>query len=73
MATVRCRLESVFQYFDEVRWEHPYCSWVASQSAHPPQAIAGIQCFDQVAFNKAKVAFRFASPRICCPDPAGES
>lgn len=73
MATVRRRLESVFQHLDEVRREHSYCSRVASQSSHPPEAVASIQCFDQVALDKAQVAFRFAAPRVCCPDPAGES
>lgn len=72
MAAIRRRRESVFQHFDEVRREHSYCSWVASQSSHPPEAVASIQRFDQVAFDEAQVAFRFAAPRVSRPDPAGK-
>lgn len=73
MATIRRRLESVFQYFDKVGREHSNGSRIASQSSHPPESVAGIQRLDQVAFDKAQVSFRFAAPRVRCPDPAGES
>lgn len=73
MATIRRRLKSVFEHFDKIGREHSNGSRVASQSAHPPEAVACVQRFDQVAFDEAQVAFRLAAPRVCCPDPAGES
>lgn len=73
MATVRRRLESVFQHLYEVRWEHSYCSRVASQSSHPPEAVASIERLDQIALDETQVAFCLAAPRICCSDPAGKS
>ena len=73
MATVGRRLEAVFQHLDEVGREHANRSRVASQPSHPPKAVARVQRFDEVAFDKAQVAFRLAAPRVCCPDPAGES
>jgi hypothetical protein len=73
MPTIRLRLEPVFQHLDEVGREHANRSRVTSQPSHPPKAVARVQRFDQVAFDKAQVAFRLAAPRVCCPDPAGES
>ena len=73
MATVRRRLEAVLQHLDEVGREHANRSRVTSQASHPPKAVARVQRFDEVAFDKAQVAFRLAAPRVCCPDPAGES
>jgi hypothetical protein len=73
MATVRRRLETVFQHLDEVGREHANRSRVASQPPHPPKAVACVERFDEVAFDKAQVSFRLAAPRVCSPDPAGES
>lgn len=73
MATVRRRLESFIQYFDEVRREHSNRTRVASQSSHPPEAVAGVERFDQIAFHKTQVAFGLAAPRVSSPDPAGET
>lgn len=72
MATIRRGLEAIFQDLDEVRREHSYGSRIASQSSHPPEAVASIQRLDQIAFDKAQIAFRFAAPRVCGPDPAGK-
>ena len=73
MAAVRRRREAVFEHLDEVGREHSYRSWVASQPSHPPETVASIERFDEVAFDKAQVAFRFAPPRVRRPDPAGKT
>lgn len=73
MAAVRRRREAVFQHLDEVGREHSYSSWIASQPSHPPETIASIECFDEVALDKAQVAFRLAAPRVRRPDPAGKT
>jgi hypothetical protein len=73
MSAIRCGLEAVFQDLDEIRREHSYSSRIASQPSHPPEAVASIERFDQVAFDKPQVAFRFAAPGVCGPDPAGKT
>lgn len=46
-------LERLVQDFDEVAWEESDGSRIAAQSPHPPQTIASVERFDQVAFYKA--------------------
>ena len=62
MATIRRRREAIFQHLDEVGREHSYGSRIASQPSHPPEAVASIERFDEVALDKAQVAFRLAAP-----------
>lgn len=47
------RLKALVQYFHKVAREHANGSGIASQSAHPPQSVARIQRFDQIALNEA--------------------
>jgi hypothetical protein len=41
---------------DEVGWEQPNHAPIALQPSHPPRAIAGVEHFNQVAFNETQIA-----------------
>lgn len=62
MAAVRRRREAILEHLDEVGREHSYRSRIASQPSHPPEAVASIERFDEVAFDKTQVALRLAAP-----------
>ena len=70
IATVGCRLEGLGQDSDKVGGKETNRPRVSSQSAHPPRPIAGVQRFDQVAFDEAQVLLRLAAPGVCGLAPA---
>lgn len=58
----RPRLEVIGEQLDEVGREQADHAPIPLQPAHPPRAIAGIETFDEVAFDKSEVAFSLSSP-----------
>lgn len=47
----------VGQDFDKVGWEEADGPPISAQPARPPGPVAGVETFDQVALDKAKIAF----------------
>lgn len=58
----------VGQDFDKVGWEEADSPPISAQPARPPRPVAGVETFDQVALDKAKVAFGLfcMSTRLAC-------
>lgn len=52
-----CWLKALIEDGDEVGGKHAANTHVASQTATPPQAIAHVEAFDEVALDESKVAF----------------